>query len=94
MKKLFPKHLVLQCGVFVAKSTISLSTVTLVTRYASCQLKSEKQSNYPYKEFPFVHRQRSFHVILNIITACVEFKVKQDPMEIRWLDLIRNYLLF
>jgi hypothetical protein len=24
----------------------------------------------------------------------LEFKVKQDPMEIRWLDLIRNYLLF
>jgi len=82
MKKLPPKHLVLQCGVFVAPITIFLSTVILVTRYASCQLKPEQQDYYPRKEFLFIHSNHLHHLIL--IIRFLGFKVTQDSIEESW----------
>ena len=87
MKKLPPKHLVFQCGVFVAPISIFLSTVTLVTRYASCQLKSEQQNQYPKKKFLFVH---SNHLdFLSLILRFLRVKVEQDSMEESW-ELVRR----
>ena len=85
MKELPPKHLVLQCGVFVAPITIFLSTVTLVTRYASCQLKSEQQNYYPKEEFLFIHSNHLHHLIL--IIRFLGFKVTQDSIEESWFEL-------
>jgi hypothetical protein len=74
MNKLPPKHLVFQCGVFVAPVTIFLSTVTLITRYASCQLKPNEQQHYQIKKILFVHTYRLFPFELKLIIGIQGFK--------------------
>jgi hypothetical protein len=62
------------------KGRFTISNVIIVRRCATCQLKSQKQKNYPIKEFLFVH---SYHPLrLNLIVGFLGVKVTQDSMEV------------
>ena len=66
MKRLSPMLIVLMIGHPIIAVMIGISTISVVIAvipYATCQLKSKKQSHYPEKEFPFVHSNHPFPVI-------------------------------
>ena len=73
IKNLFPISVAIKR--VIGKSVISMVMLTI---YASRQLKSKKQHQYPMKKFSFVHSCHPF--CLKLIIGFSRFKVKQDLM--------------
>jgi hypothetical protein len=54
---------------------------------ATCQLESQKQKDYPQKEFLFVHSYLPF--CLSLIVRFLGVKVMQDSMKVVWEHMRR-----